>query len=402
MKRISIALMLALSLMGVGLSLPPQLWGIETAKADASNLARTALSYLQKSRAQAEPAFLSRAEKLLEKSLELDGSRNFEAFLGMASLSNARHQFTGSIEWAEQAIAVNPHNASPHGLLGDALFELGNYEEADAAYQKMIDIRPDLASYVRASYSYQFRGQTKAAIGALRLAIEAAGPKGSEAAWIRHQLGDVFFGAGQLRKAARQNRIGTRLAPGYIPPTVGLAEVDIARGRLSRAIATMERAVKELPSLEYLITLGDLYSATGRERKAHHQYELALEKIALYYSHGVRPDVDFVLFQAEHQANLDETLAAAREIYAERPTPAAADALAWTLHQLGRDQEAWPYVRRVVRSSVEDGAFSLHAATIASSLGRTELARAQLLNAEEMKLQLSPVQAVGLEALNKL
>ncbi len=393
-----VAIAVGVLLIGGGTLLPPHLRS-RSAEPDPKALARNAIAYLQKSRALAEPSLLSRADALLQRSLELDGDRNFEAFLGMALLSNGRHDFAGSVEWARKAIATNPHNASPYGVMGDALFELGHYDGADRAYQKMIDIRPDLASYVRASYAYQFRGETKAAIGALRLALEAAGPKGEDAAWIRHQLGDVYFGNGQLAKAARQNRIGTRLAPGYIPPQVGLAEVNIARGRLGAAIATMEHATKRLPSLEYTITLGDLYAATGRDARAQLQYERVLNKIHDHYRHGVGPDADFILFFADHAVALNETLAQARRMYAQRPTAPVADALAWTLHKLGRHEEAWPLARRAAASPPQDPTFAFHAGVIASSLGQERPARALFLEAERSSLQLSPVQVSELESV---
>ena len=36
--------------------------------------------------------------------------------------------------------------------LGDAQTELGNYDKAAEAYQKMVNLRPDLSSYNRAAY----------------------------------------------------------------------------------------------------------------------------------------------------------------------------------------------------------------------------------------------------------
>lgn len=395
-RKIFVAVTLGVLLVGAGTLLPPINVRSRSSQTGAEVLARRALSYLEKSRALADPSYLSRAESSLDRSLDIEREQNFEAFLGMALLSNARHDFTGSVAWAKQAIAANPHNASPYGVLGDALFELGRYRAADGAYQKMIDIRPDVASYVRASYSYQFRGKTNASIAAMKLALQAAGPQGKDPAWIRHQLGDIYFGAGRLSRAASQNRIGTKLAPGYVPPQVGLAEVDIARGHFDRAIETMERAATRLPSLEYLVTLADLYSATGRDAKAKLGYRLASEKIRDYYRHGVGPDVDFILFYADHGIDLDETLVHARRMYTERPTAPVADALAWTLHKLGHDEQAWPLIRRAAASRPQDPAFDLHAGVIAAALGRDGVADAYWEEAKRAELQLSPVQAIEL------
>jgi len=340
---------------------------------DPKVYASLALLHLRDARASANPAFLTEAEALLRRALEIETSPDFATRLGLASLSNARHDFRASVRWSREAITLNPHNASPYGLLGDALFELGRYERADSAYQEMVDLRPDLASYVRASYALQFQGDVSGGKRALHLALAAAGPVGEEAAWVRHQLGDIYLAEGRLNEAARQNRIGTKLSPGYVPPTVGLAEVAIARGDLEGATELLEIAVERLPSLEYLIKLGDLYVATGRDEKAALQYQMVADRLALYRSHGVGPDVDFLLFYADRGLRTEDALAEARAVFLDRPTAAAADALAWSLYKSGKPRAAWRYSRRALLSPMPDGGFHLHAAMIARALGRESL-----------------------------
>jgi tetratricopeptide (TPR) repeat protein len=371
----------------------------QTDSRDPAVLASEALVYLTQSRNEADPTLLREADALLERSLKLKPNENFEAHMGMASLSNARHDFSASVQWAQRAIQLNPFNASPHGLLGDALFELGRYAAADRAYQKMIDLRPNLASYVRASYALQFKGQTHRAIQAMKQALQAAGPVGETPAWIRHQIGDIYFTLGRLNETARQNAIGTRLAPGYVPPRVGLAEVAIARGRLNKAMHIVETAARRLPSLEYLIKLGDLYRATGRDAKAEEQYREVADRLALYRSNGVLPDVDFIHFYADHTLRPRKALEEARFVYRNRPTGSAADALAWLLHRQGRSQSAWRYARRALRSPVADGTFYLHAGIIARAVGRKSLSERFLRTARHRTRDLSILQLRDLRTL---
>lgn len=345
-------------------------FAVEADASDPKVHAREGLAYVQRARDDADPSFLPRAESALQRSLDLQPADNLEAFVGMAALANARHDFSGSVRWSRRAIRTNPYSASAYGLLGDALFELGRVRRADAAYQKMVDVRPDVASYVRASYALQHHGRTKDAIAALRLALDAAGPAGDTAAWVRHQLGDVYAGMGDYRQAARQNRIGTKVAPGYVPPTVGLAESLIARGRLEDALEIMEVAANELPSLEYMITLGDLYAATGGRSDAEAQYATVAGKLAEYRRNGVLPDADFVVFYADHGLRPGAALGEARRIYRDRPTAKTADALAWMLHSLGRDRRAWTLVAEATRAAPGDADTLFHAGKIARSLGR--------------------------------
>ena len=355
--------------------------------------AQLAVAYLDLARNEADPSVLPRAHEALNRSLELQPQDNADAFQGMAALANARHDFSRSVEWSRRAIEAEPYDAASYGLLGDALFELGHVRRADAAYQQMLDLKPDVGSYVRASYSLQYHRRTRTALAVMRLALKAAGPTGETAAWVRHQLGDIYAGKQDHRSAARQNRIGMQIAPGYVPPMVGLAESFIARGRLDDAIELMEGAVVELPALEYLITLADLYEATGRSADAQARYEQVAERLSEYRAAGVLPDVDFVLFYADHSLRPNAALAEARAIYLDRPTPKTADALGWMLHSAGKDRVAWRYARRAIGHPSRDSSMLFHAGMIARSLGKGSDAKRLLREAVALDPMFSRMQA---------
>lgn len=336
--------------------------------ADARELASLGLAYLSQARAEAEPAFLTKADAALTDSLAVEPRDNFEAFVGRAALANARHDFSGSIVWARRAIALNPHDSAPHGLLGDALFELGRVEAADAAYQRMIDLRPDMASYVRASYALGYGGNVTGAIEAMELALQAAASPADQA-WVHHQLGDIYQGAGRYRRAAQENRLGMQLAPGYAPPQVGFAESLIARGRVEDAIGVVERAIATLPAIEYEMTLGELYEAAGRNEEAARQYDRAAAVLARYRAHGMLPDADLILFYVDHGFRMEAALDEARAIYADRPTAKTADALAWALYRSGDSGTAWSYAREAISQDAPDPGHLFHAGMIWLALG---------------------------------
>ena len=355
--------------------------------------AQLGLAYLQRARNEADPSHLPDADEALRRSVELQPQDNLEAFVGMASLANARHDFSNSLAWSRQAVETNPSNAAGYGLLGDALFELGRVRAADAAYQKMVEVRPDVGSYVRVSYALQYHRRIRAAIQTMRLALQAAGPSGETAAWVRHQMGDIYATLRNNGRAAHQNRIGIAIAPGYVPPTVGLAESLIARGRLDEAIEIMERAAEALPSLEYMITLGDLYRATGRHDEAAAQYREVASTLRGYRQAGVLPDADFIVFYADRGLRRAAALREAFAIYRDRPTAKTADALAWMLHSIGRDREAWRYARRTIRDRATDSSMLFHAGMIAATRGDEGLAARLMRRALRLDPAFSPVQA---------
>src|SRR5436309_707010 len=83
-------------------------------------------------------------------------------------------------------VAAAPDNASACGGEGGALVELGRYSEAFATFQRMIDIRPDLSSYARASYARELQGDVPGAIADMNLALQAASSP-ADAAWANYQ-----------------------------------------------------------------------------------------------------------------------------------------------------------------------------------------------------------------------
>jgi tetratricopeptide (TPR) repeat protein len=357
---------------------------VAAAPDDSQARASLGLAYLSQTTATADPTWLTKADDELTTALDLGGKGRLAALIGMASLSNARHEFRESAGWARKAIALDPFSSAPHGLLGDALFQLGDYRASDRAYEEMVSLRPDAGSYVRIAYARSFRGDTVGAKRAMRLALQAAGQTGTTAALMRHQFGDIFIGTGQWRQAARQNRIGTKLAPGFVPPKVGIAEAAFGRGDVERATALLEEATSDLPSLEYLIKLGDLYSIGGNQAKAEAQWDLAAQRLADYRTHGMQPDVDLIVFYADHGFRLKATLEEARALYADRPTPAAADALAWALHANHHERGALRLAGLALRGPAPSPGHLVHAAQIADALGYSDRSEALLARAEQM------------------
>jgi tetratricopeptide (TPR) repeat protein len=355
--------------------------------------ATLALDLLQRAREEAAPHLLLEAEAALARSLAEQPEANVPAYVGMGALSNARHDFSASVTWARRAITANPYNASAYGLLGDALFELGRVRASVNAYQDMVDLRPDAASYIRASYAQQHMGATAAAIRSLKLARQAAGPTGESPAFVEHQLGDVYAGLGRYDKAETANRRGVAMAPGYIPPTVGIAEAYLATGRLDEAIPILEHAVEELPSLEYMVTLGDVYTAAGRTADAEAIYQRASGVLAAYRRNGVLPDSDFILFYADRKERPRAALREAFAIYENRPTAKVADALAWMLHSVGRSDDARPYASQAVRGPGASAEALFHAAQIERRLGNDSMAARHLRQALRLDPAFSVVDA---------
>lgn len=327
------------------------------------------LAYLQKGRLTADPSWYTKADGVLVRSLSLNKGENSHAVLGMGVLSLARHDFAEALAWGRQARSLDSYDAEARGVIGDALVELGRYPEAIQAFQEMIDLRPDLSSYARVSYARELHGDISGAIGAMTEAQAASGGAPEDAAWVASQLGDLYLSADRVARAEREYRRGAYLAPDYVLPQVGLAKVAAIRGDIERATEKLAGVVDRYPAPEFVILLGDLYGAAGRNDEADAQYELVRAMQQLYRDNGVNTDLEVALFNADHGVDLVAALEGARDEYRRRQSIHAADALAWTLYRSGRYREAARYSRESLRLGTRDPLLHFHAGMIAFRLG---------------------------------
>lgn len=336
---------------------------------DWRSYADLGLAYLQKGRLTADPTWYTKAEGVLSRSLSLNEGENSHAVLGMGVLNLARHDFAEALDWGRQAKVLDPYDSQARGVIGDALVELGRYGEAVRAFQKMIDLRPDLSSYSRVSYARELHGDVTGAIGAMREALDASGGVPEDAAWVASQLGDLYLGHGRVARAEREYRRGAYLAPEYVLPQVGLAKVAAFRGKLDEATEKLAGVVDGYPAPEFVILLGDLYGAAGRENEADQQYELVRAMQQLYRDNGVNTDLEVALFNTDHGVGLEGAVDRARAEYRRRQSIHAADALAWTLYGIGRYRDAARYAKEALRLGTRDPLLHYHAGMIAFRLG---------------------------------
>jgi tetratricopeptide (TPR) repeat protein len=364
--------------------------------------AQLGMAYVQQARVTADPSYYPKAEEVLRRSLALHGEGNFEALLGMASLAAGRHEFPSALHWAERARDIDPHSADAHAVLGDVLVELGRYEQAFDTFQTMVDLRPDLSTYARASYAWELQGVRANALRAMELALRAAGTP-AEAAWAGTQLGDLEFNAGRLDRAAEGYRRAIAADDSYIPAHAGLARVAAARGWIDRAIRDLEWVVERYPAPEYVIGLGDLYATGGSAELAGAQYALVEVQQTLLEANGVNVDLEIALFRADHRIDLDEALDLARKEWRRRQSIHVADALAWTLYASGRYREAMDYADRALRLGTENPMFFFHRGMIERALGRKAAARRDLARALDINPHFSILwSARAVQALDSL
>ncbi|MEX2420865.1 MAG: tetratricopeptide repeat protein, partial [Actinomycetota bacterium] len=174
---------------------------LRTIPEDARGYASLGLAYVAQGRVTADPTWYPKAESALAESIRLKGPDNVEAALGLGALALARHDFEAALAQGRLAAELNPYGPGAYGVIGDALLELGRYDEAFDAFQTMVDTRPDLSSFARVSYARELLGEVDGAVQAMEQAFETAA-MAADAAWAAYQLGELAWGVGDVRTAA--------------------------------------------------------------------------------------------------------------------------------------------------------------------------------------------------------
>ncbi len=342
-------------------------------------------AYMQKVLDTGDPSYYPKAEALFANALEID-STDFAAMVGHGTVALGRHRFADALSWGERSRAENPHHAAAYGVIGDAQLELGQYPDAIAAFQAMVDLRPDLSSFARVAYARELMGDPTGAIEAMERAATAGASSPENFAWAQAQLGDMYFDQGDLEEAEHRYRSTLAVFPDHVDGLAGLGRVATARGDIAGAISSYTAAVQRLPVPEFVIALGDSLMAAGRSDEAAQQYALVPEMQALYTANGVDMDLEIALFDADRGRNLSQAVTRAQEGFARQPSVTAADVLSWTLYQSGQYDAAGEASKQALRLGTKDALMLFHAGMIEARLGETDVAIDHLQNA----LQLNP------------
>jgi tetratricopeptide (TPR) repeat protein len=332
---------------------------------DAAVHLELGLAYQQLTRETGEAAYYPRSERALTRALALQ-PRNAEAVGGLGALALARHDFRGALVYGRRAVRLAPYSAVHYGVIGDALIELGRYDAAFEAFDRMVALRPSASAYARVSYARELLGRTQEAEAAMRLALAAYAGHPERTAWTYAHLGKLAFSQGRLAAAARYHRAALDVSPGYGAALEGLAHVEAARGRTGRAIDLLEQAGPGASASE---TLGDLYRVAGREALARRAYAQAFEALRYETRYGVRMSLDLATFQVDRGIRLREALALARRGYRDRPSIVGDDALGWALVRNDRCREGLPFARRALRLGTRDAALTFHLAMAERCVG---------------------------------
>ncbi|MEV6302622.1 hypothetical protein AB0M02_24635 [Actinoplanes sp. NPDC051861] len=348
-------------------------------------------AYLEQARITADPGLYPKAEQAAKRSLALRRDGNGDALVVLGALANARHDFPAARDHARAALTIDSFDADAYGVLTDALTQLGDAAGATSAAQRMLDLRPGLAAYTRASYDLELRGRLAEANDLMRRGLDGAVDP-HDVAFCRVQLGDLAFGRGDLDTASAEYAAALSADPSSIAARHGTLRVMAARGDLRGALTGYAGLTASLPSTSALLEYAELLRLAGREAEASQQLELAEAAEGLFTANGGADGLTAAALALARNRPADAVAAASAE-WKKRRHPDVADTLAWALHATGRDAEALPYAERAVAGGGHTAVHTYHLGMIQLSLGRQAEARTEIDRALRTNPYFSPLDA---------
>jgi tetratricopeptide (TPR) repeat protein len=340
-------------------------------------------AFVAKARESFDPGFYKLAEQCA-RCIEKRNPQSQEAMLLRAHVLQNLHRFKESETLARRLVQQRGLSFD-YGVLGDAFMEQGKLNEAVEAYQRMMNLKPDLHAYARAAHMRWLKGDLSGAIEAMQLAVSAASPLDPEsAAWVNVRLASYKFQAGQFSEADQQCAVALSFQSDYAPALLLRGKILLAQNKFSEAAEALQRAAKLNPLPEYQWALADALSANGREDEAS-VIEAQLQQ------RGAANDPRTLAVFLATRCELPETaLRLARQELDSRNDVFTHDALAWSLAAAGNLTEAHSAMQRALAEGTEDARLFFHAGVIASQSGHTADAERWLRKASDLSHLLLP------------
>ena len=335
--------------------------------------------YLQRARETADNADLLRAEQSARHSLSLRTGRNSAAFGVLASSLLAQHRFSAARDIVQRLVAEDSTSIAARGLLGEAQFELGEYQQAGRTLGTLAMYRENLSVAPRLARWEELHGHPEEARRLLRAARDEAarrhGMPKEQLAWFHLRLGDLALRNGHLGEAESELRHGLRIAPEDYRVLGSLANLEANRHHWRCAIGYGEQALGSALDPATLGVVGDAYAATGDTSKAREYYHTM--EVAVLHQPGPFHRA-WSLFLLDHGRDVPRVLEKVRQEIQIRHDVYGYDLLAWALHKSGDDQGARDPMIRALSLGTRDAMLFYHAGMIARALHENALAGAYL------------------------
>ncbi|MGH1492605.1 MAG: tetratricopeptide repeat protein [Acidimicrobiales bacterium] len=315
------------------------------------------------------------AETVFAEAIDLNPNYA-KAHLGLASSLIAQHRFQEAIDQIELVVTDRAESPPTLALLGDANLGYGNYDQAAAAYERLVRLERSAPTVSRLARLRSEQGRSREAVElateALALSEELSLRPNSQA-FYHFQLGHFLFLDGNASASTSAPdtasdtasndayRRALEIDPDHGGAAEGLAFSLAASGDLAAAADVYHSLIEQSPAADLHGLYADVLRQLGQPEQA-----AAQEKL------GRAAAIDSFDDPAERRhlvgyhltRNPEIAVALARADLEQRHDSGAYDALAWALYHVDQFEEASQMIDAALASGNRNPATLYHAAAI--------------------------------------
>lgn len=239
-----------------------------------------------------------------------------------------QHAFADAKDAAGQLLLEDGDHLEALGIKSDAALELGQFDEALAAAQKMVDLKPNLASYARAAHLRWLQGDAEAAKSIYKASFDARDPRDPEPfSWVLTEAAMIFWHQGDIEGADKGFDKALEAFPDEPSALIGKARAAIALGDGKKAAEFAEKAYARGRFCEAAWLLGDARTRAGDETAAKEAYRQLID--------CARKTDKRILaqFLATKNRDIEEAAAAIKEEAKVRQDIHTRDVMAWVAYR---------------------------------------------------------------------
>jgi len=332
-----------------------------------------ALAYARRARETSDPRYYAKAEETLKLSFAL-APDNYDGLKTKASLELGRHEYTQALETATKLNQQAPDDVMLYGYLVDANVELGNYKEAVAAAQWMLDLRAgNIPGLTRAAILRELHGNLNGALELLRTAYDSTPLAETEdRAALATRMAQVNLVLGELSKAESYANQALEVFPDYSSALAALAQVRIVQKRFDDAVQLLSKRYARAPRAENLYAVAEALEMAGQTNesaKAFAQFErMSLSETNL----ADNSNHELVAYYVNHAHQPDKALEVAQREVGRGHDVFTLDCYALALAATGDYEAAHSQSQKALEFGIKDPKILAHAGFIAQHLSAAE------------------------------
>ena len=347
--------------------------------------AYNALALSRRARETSDVKFYSQAEEALQKSFAI-APGNFDGERIHVWLLLGKHEFAAALAEATKLNKKMPDDVMVYGFLTDANVELGNYDAAEKACQRMLDLRTgNLPAVTRAAYLRELFGETDGGLELMNIAFQSTPPAQAEdSAWILTQMAHLYLSTGNLDKSEKLSRQALAMFPGYHYALGNLAKVRIQQKRYGEAVSLLQQRYQAAPHAENLYDLAEALQLDGKTDEAKKAFAEFEQKSLAETKRADNSNHELIFYYTDYTNQPAKELEVASREIARRHDVFTLDAYAWTLYGNGQYAEARKQIETALAVGIRDAKIFRHAGEIALKAGDKPAAERYLREAVQL------------------